>query len=237
MFPLLERKICDFLFPIECVFCGKGESWVCDNCFSKLNFRTEQVCPYCGLSSPEGKPCAACQAQTNLDRVLVAADYKEDKTKHLIKLLKYKFIKDIGNYLGDFITLFLSQYKEKSPCKIYNKDKFSLIPIPLHKKRYNWRGFNQAESIAKKLSENLNLEIKKDCLLRKKQQKPQTRLKKKERIKNVSGSMIWQGPPLDKEKIILVDDVTTTGATLNEAARALKAAGARRVEALVVARE
>lgn len=231
----IKEILLDLIFPVECVFCGHGNKWLCDTCLSGINFKYTQECPICRTRRREGEICDKCRPVYAIDRVVVAGDYNDEGTKKLIKLLKYRFIKDISDYLGDFITFFLSEIKEKSADKIYQKSTF-LTPIPLHKKRWNWRGFNQSELIARKLSENLGLDILKG-LERVKYKQPQTHFKKEARLNNMKNSFAWRGENLKNKKIILVDDVITTGATLNEAAKELKKAGARRVEALVVARE
>ena len=232
-----KLKLWDLIFPEECVFCKEDGGWICRNCFAKLNLRAIQVCPVCKRKSPEGRPCLNCQVKTNLDKVLVATDYNDEKIKKLIKLLKYRFLKGLAPYLGDLITLFLSDLKEREASKIYLSSNTFLTPIPLHQKRYNWRGFNQAELISQRLAENLGIETK-PCLERKKYHRPQTYFKRKERINNMKNTLsILDNNKVVNKKVILVDDVMTSGATLEESARVLKTAGARRVEALVVARE
>jgi len=111
-----------------------------------------------------------------------------------------------------------------------------LVPVPLHIRRERWRGFNQSQLIAEKLSDKFGIEI--DChgLKRVKHGKAQAKLSKSERWENIKGSFFWEKESLSGRNIILIDDVVTTGATLNEAAKVLKENGAGEVWGLVVAR-
>jgi len=120
---------------------------------------------------------------------------------------------------------------------LYNNFSQSLImPVPLHKKRLRWRGFNQSELLAKGIKKYFNLDLRLDELIRTKHKKPQTKLSGRKRKENVKGCFFWKGDWLDGKNIILVDDVITTGSTLNECAKVLKENGAGEVWGLVVAR-
>lgn len=162
----------------------------------------------------------------------MAGDYKEEKINKAIKLLKYRFIRDLSPYLGDYLSSFLRHSEES----FFVKKGTLVVPIPLHWRRYNWRGFNQANLIAMRLAQNLDLSISKK-LQRIRYKKPQTKLKKLERQKNIKNSFVWKGASLNKKDVVLVDDVVTTGATMDEAARVLKQNGARKIIGLAVASE
>ena len=111
----------------------------------------------------------------------------------------------------------------------------TLLPIPLHKKRKAWRGFNQAELLAEILAENFNVDLRGDLLKRIKNTKPQVGLKSLKRAENISGAFQVMGEARG-QTFLLLDDVITTGSTMNECAHVLKQAGADKVYGLAVAR-
>ena len=111
-----------------------------------------------------------------------------------------------------------------------------VVPVPLSRKRRRWRGFNQAELLARAVAQNYGLTLDSNNLIRIKHKKPQAKLNEIHRLANVKECFAWRGGDLNKKNIILVDDVVTTGATLNECAKVLKAAGAGQVWGLVVAK-
>ena len=232
---IITKNLWNLIFPIECIFCKDDGKWICNSCFNKLNFKTSQTCPRCGRVDINNKICPHCSSFFYFDKLTIVGDYNDEKIKKTIKLLKYKFVKDLGKNLSDYVALFLSEKNEKDIKKIYPQNTI-LIPIPIHKKRERWRGFNQSELIGKKLANNLGISFE-DKLKRIKYKKPQTKLRRRERIKNVENCFSWEGDSLKNKKILLLDDVITTGATLNEAARILKEEGAKKIEALVVASE
>jgi ComF family protein len=113
-----------------------------------------------------------------------------------------------------------------------------IISVPLHVKRFRWRGFNQAELLADEISEYFNLPMEKTILVRKKNNIPQVEVKdRKDRIENIRDAFICSSNEKVKDKtVILIDDVATTSAILGECAKALKSAGAKEVWGVVVAR-
>ena len=248
--------ILDLIFPIACLGCKKEGEWLCSKCSKNIPYNNHQLCPKCHKKSAFGAICNHCQNNFYLDGVLSAGNYKHKILGNLIKKLKYNHIKPLYAILANYLSIFfLSQKQETNilPSDLYNgklwkkfdqikktphcllspKD-FTIIPVPLHKKRYRLRGFNQAELLAKKFSEIFNLNLSTD-LIRIKHRKAQAKLNKEKRQINIIGSFDWQGKTMPKN-IILIDDVTTTGATLNECARVLKQNGAKKVWGLVVAR-
>ena len=160
--------------------------------------------------------------------------------------MKYYFVKDIavilGNYLSKFLQnkiqerSFLNNIFNKQDSDIFNKQDILIIPVPLYSRRLRWRGFNQAEEMAKIVAKNSNYEIDNNSLVRTKNKKAQAKLDEKQRRKNIENCFSWNGENLKNKNIILLDDVVTTGATLDECAKVLKQNGAHRVWGLVIAK-
>ena len=253
----LRDFILDLIFPIHCLGCKQEGVWLCQKCFRNLEFKANQYCLHCKSPNRFGEFCPECSKQYALDGVWIASEYDNDIIASLIKNLKYHFAKDLSLILGNFLSLFLKNLINQgrinkddlavglSADKLYRTticpDILSdissslIIPVPLHKKRLRWRGFNQAARITDTLSKNFNLKISHN-LKRIKHKKPQAKLNEAQRKANLQNCFTWTGSSLENQRIILVDDVTTTGSTLNECAKILKQADAKEIWGLVVAK-
>lgn len=189
-------------------------------------------CLVCDKSSFLGQTHAACRNRdTALSGLLVAADYQVESVQKLIWHLKYSSVRDIGAILAMVLTdFFVSQN-----LLDYFGDA-AVIPVPLHKKRLRRRGFNQAAVLAEDFAKRAGLQYL-PILNRLKNTKSQIDLEKADRLQNVKGLFAaLPSPSLGERKIILVDDVATTGATLNECAKALQTQQVKEIWGLVVAR-
>ncbi len=233
----LFNKIKEFakegLFPRKCLGCQKEGSFLCDDCLFLIDISPVN---YCLCQKPKileknGK-CPACFPRT-LDGIYNAAPYADFLVKKAILLFKYEpFIKNLSQPLTQII---LNHFCLLKPTPSFTG--YSVVNVPLDKKRQRWRGFNQAEELALKLTANLNLPMVSNCLVKDKNTAPQAQLAKNQRIVNLSNVFSCQKPEAIKgKKLLLVDDVFTTGATMEECAKALKAAGAKKVFAVSVAR-
>jgi len=178
----------------------------------------------------------------NLKEVFIAGDYEDKLLAKLITTFKYEGIKNIGSYLGKFLNFFwdgkIKIIKLKDKELALNLESSLIIPLPLTKARFKERGFNQAEILAINFCEEFSYQLFLG-LKRKGRKKHQAKLSEKQRLKNVSGQFFISEKDrvfLLGRDIILIDDVITTGATLNEAAKILKEAGAKEVFALVLAK-
>lgn len=231
----------DILFPIECLGCGHARLWLCDECFKKLKINQAQYCLKCKKENALGCFCQDCLEVGGLDGCLIAGDYQDKLLALTIKRYKYHFIKDLSQDLGNFLTLFLYNFQKNTlekypiyPRMLIDLETTLIITVPLHKKRLNWRGFNQAEELAKIVSDNFKLKLE-HGLVRQRYKKPQVKFKAEKRRENIKNCFAWKGGNLDNQDVLLIDDVTTTGSTLNECAKILKQNGARKVWGLVVA--
>lgn len=238
VFQKIKTLALDTLFPVNCLSCGQGDSWLCEKCFSKIKIVSDQVCPYCEKSiTPGGRTCFACKKKNGLDGIIVSTSYKNDPISLLVHCYKYRFIQDIASILGAIIIKSVSGHNLPLPDAI--------IPVPLHQRRLRFRGFNQSLLIAKYIGENitpsLEIPVLENILVRHRYTEPQMKIKNHSRRKNNiqnAFSVAKDAKEIIKDKNIwLVDDVATTGATLFECAKVLKKAGAKEVFALVVARQ
>lgn len=228
----------DVLFPVSCFSCGAPDQWLCRECNSRIPIFEDQVCPVCEqVWIPSGNLCFHCKKQRKprLDSLIVAVSYKNPLVRLLISVFKYRFIADLAGPLGNLITKSAMQNDLPVPDFV--------VPVPLHPRRLRWRGFNQSRLLAEKIRNDiappLEIEVL-EIIERKKFNQPQMGIKKySSRLKNVEGifSMKEKYPNLANKKILLIDDVATTGATLEECAKVLKSAGAKKVFAAVIARQ
>jgi competence protein ComFC len=233
-YELFKNRLLDLLFPIECISCGREDVWLCHDCLLKLPLGKNSECFFCGKANPLGFTCPGCAVEHHLDGVFVCADYSNQVVSELIKKLKYSFARELGEVLGEIAEHYFKKIAAEERLKKINLSKFIITPIPLHKKRYNWRGFNQAEIIARQLADKLSLEYE-DLLVRVKNNPPQARLGGAERKNNITNCFAAADKNLiSGKKIILIDDVATTGSTLDEAAGILMSAGADKVWGLVI---
>ncbi len=248
----------DLIFPRECFGCGREGDWLCQNCFHRVNFKQTQYCLNCKKENEFGQFCPDCKKQYQLDGVWIAFLYEEAVITKLVKSLKYHFVKELASELNNFFVLFLNNLINRSRLKTIDLtqgldwQKFSrvknlpqvildfkqslVIPVPLSKKRQRFRGFNQAEILARGMTNHYGMDLSLNQLVRIKHKKPQAKLNEMERKVNIKGCFAWRGNNLDKRNVILIDDVVTTGSTLNECAHVLKANGAGEVWGLVVSK-
>jgi ComF family protein len=157
------------------------------------------------------------------DDIICVADYEDETVNKLIKACKYRFVKDIAALLGEVLYTELKKQVKSGVC----------IPVPLSTRRKRWRGFNQATEIAKTVSVRNGLEYR-DCLKKIRHTKAQAKLSEQARLLNLENCFVLKENAPDE--IILIDDVITTGATLNECARVLRVAGAKKITIATVAK-
>ena len=235
---MLKEFILDLLFPKFCLNCSKEGSYLCQDCFSLIDILEKQYCPFCAQPRIviDGETCNHCRRSKHLSGLYYAASYNNFIIKKLINQFKYEpYIKELAKPLTSLIIAHLIYLN-----KLSNFDDFLLIPVPLYKKKLKQRGFNQTEEIAKELSSafsGVKIPVFDDVLIKIKQTPAQVELKKEEREKNIKGAFICQKSEIVQgRKILLVDDIFTTGSTMEECSRVLKDAGAKEVWGIVVAR-
>lgn len=226
------------IFPVFCLECKIEGEWWCESCIRK-NTIGVFYCPACHVINLHGKFCFNCQSGHYLNGVAAFLNYREEKiVGQLIKKFKYNFAYDVKRVWKTLADFALINIMEK--LQINNND-FVIIPVPLHKSRLKERGFNQSKIIAEIYYKNLKgkYDVALDCdgLVRNKFTQQQAKLNKQERLVNINGAFSWvkNNPP--GKVVILVDDVYTSGATMEECAKVLKKAGAQKVFGLVMARD
>lgn len=221
----------DLLFPVICQDCGLEGQYLCTPCQTKIKPPWPR-CLKCDKPSLAGSVHEACRSETlALSGLMVASNYENEAVRKLIWHLKYRSMQDIGQVLG----MLLADYFVEQDFLDYFAGAL-VVPVPLHQSRLRERGFNQAELVARDFAKRLSLECQ--PILRKvRKTKNQVDLEKRERLQNMMNAFSLISPlGLEERKIILIDDVATTGTTLNECAKVLRSAGAGEIWGLVVAR-
>jgi len=224
-----KRIALDLLFPQWCVGCGREGDFVCSSCYLSLPRIMPPICPRCGKPQPSGILCPSCVGwQADIDGI--RSPFQFDGVMHqAIYQLKYGNIRALAAPLARM----LQEYLTANPVPGE-----TLVPVPLHRKRLRERGYNQSGLLAKELSKLTNLPLVDDHLIRQRHTPPQAKTPTvDERRSNVTDAFTCRDQRLRDKQVLLIDDVSTSGATLNACAAALKAAGAASVWGLVLARE
>lgn len=237
MFLDAKNSILDLLFPALCAGCRAEGSFLCQNCAARLQW-IPPCCIVCGAWSPHGiktfpgRTCLSCRAKSNIYGFFSPFSFSCEPIRTLIHAFKYRRTRAIVPTLAAI----LEQYMQKFGINL--SVHAIIIPIPLHTSRERVRGFNQSALLAHHLAKKIGIPVKEKILIRTKKTVPQIELsgeERKENMKNAFTVSPYDATALRKKTILLLDDVKTTGATLEEAAQMLKGAGAKRVWAVTIA--
>ncbi|MCE9643352.1 MAG: hypothetical protein K8Q97_03505 [Candidatus Andersenbacteria bacterium] len=215
------QEIINAFAPARCVDCLCEDTWYCERCRAHAPIAT-QSCIICKTERPRGTTCINCREETNITGIVSVAPYSNHALQRGIEWLKFKGIRPIADTLAGLIIPHLARIDSLdalSRCAI-------LVPIPLHKNKLRQRGFNQSEDVAKAISALCNIQLA-PILRRKKATKSQAKLSHDERPHNMHeafemaiSKQEYSNIVARKPIIILIDDVSTTGATLMSASRA-----------------
>lgn len=218
----------DVIFPKRCLICGAYDTWFCEDCQNSAILQNDQICIICNRPSLNGVVHPTCATRSTLDGLMAAGKF--DQLQELIHSFKYNLIKDLAPALAEIYVKFIQENNLEDFF-----EQFCLLPVPLHKSRLRFRGFNQSHLIAEELAKRLKIPLLAEALVRIKNTEPQTTLDKSRRETNMEESFACPDSEIVRnKKILLIDDIATTGATLNECAKALKSAHAQTVWALVL---
>lgn len=240
-----KELLLDLLFPRRCPFCHEiipvEKAVICPECRQYVRQHyliREPVCKKCGkaLQREETEYCMDCMThRRSFDWGISMFQYgrrnlppvpgkKPGYEKHSMgeSILRFKY-HNCRDYAEYYIRELLYEHGEE--LERYQPD--VIIPVPVHRSRYRQRGYNQAEILANKLGEMLGAEVSSDLLVRVKKTRPQKELNTAERLKNLQEAFVLAGElPRKYRRIILIDDIYTTGSTMEICSRRLKAAGA-----------
>ena len=238
----LRNAIVDLFFPPRCGGCRRMGSWLCDRCLAQVERIHPPICSRCGLPLDASNPspvsdtehpilqCGRCRGMApELDGRRACAFYC-GPLREAIHQFKYRDVTVLAVPLGQLMALAWSELAPKE------QDLDAIVPVPLHPRRERERGYNQATLLARELGVNLGRPVVEDVLHRTRATAPQVNLNPRDRQANVQGAFRCEDLRLTGRRLLLVDDVCTTGATLEAAASALRQAGAAAVWAYTLAR-
>lgn len=236
------NDLMNFIFASNCRVCenllsGLEEKYICKDCFSKIEFITPPYCDKCGkilidsFKEIEKPICRDCHSLKRHFYKARAVGIYEEALREGIHLLKFEKKVGIHKPLGDLLVRYLKEQQDD----LIDRIDF-VIPVPLHRKRLKSRGFNQAQLLCHYIEKHFNLPVNLD-LKRIRFTPPQMNLRRQERLQNIKGAFEIKNKVAIAEKyILLVDDIFTTGATVDECSQVLLKAGAKQVSVLTLAR-
>jgi len=262
----LKAFILDTLFPIHCISCNKENVWLCDDCFQKIEPVFFQICPVCEkIITEKGQPCERCRKKNRtLDNLIVSARYKENNLSKLVHLYKYNFIEDLHIPLGKLLVKAILKNNLPIPDLIipiplhprrlrwrgFNQSELlakyvseNLTPgfsIPVFSDLIRRRKYTPPQMKIGKYSErrkNMEEAFEINKQISEKGSADRSPSGGLSASKKRTVRIDTQFQYLQDKKILLIDDIATTGATLFECAKILKQNGAKKVMGAVIARQ
>jgi len=218
----------NLLFPPRCINCGRGGAYICGSCRDMLCPIDAPVCDGCGALLPPGAMCMSCMWHlSQIDGICSVYNFGSVARK-AIHQLKYNNLRVIGGTMARLLFGYMTE--NHLTCDV-------LIPVPLHKSRLRERGYNQSSLLCRGLGGLCGIPVDEKSLVRSRRTVSQTECDREGRMSNVHGAFECSGDVLKGKNVVLVDDVCTTGATLQACAAALKAEGVITVRGLTFARD
>jgi len=223
-FQTLREQLLGLVLPIECLVCAQEGHWICLACLRELLVTRATTCTICAKAAENGL-CRRCAAATQLDGITSLFSYRQTGIQRLVKAVKFAHYTAAVDF---FAEEFGRQLLKRLP-----EEEWSFVPIPLSAARLRQRGFNQSLLFLESLAKHWPIEVW-EGLKRNRPTAAQAELTKTQRRANVKNCFTVTTKPVP-ETVVLFDDVVTTGATLGEAAKVLRRAGAKSVWAATVA--
>ncbi len=228
----LKGAALDFLFPRFCVGCGGEGSFICNSCQAGLPRIQPPICQKCGQPLPGSSGQSLCSNCLNWESAIdgIRSPFRfEGTVRKAVHEFKYRNLRAVSGQLASYLAGCLSDN---------NLSYDVIVPVPLHPKRLRERGYNQSLLLSSGLSKLTGFPVNDSSLVRTIYNVPQAKTGSvEERRENVIGIFSCVNEDLHKKKVLLIDDVTTSGATLNACASVLKTGGAETVWGLTLARE
>lgn len=223
----LRNHLADLLFPPRCLGCRRVDTWLCADCLGQIPRIEPPFCTRCGDRVEGGEICARCQTSPlHISRIRSVAHF-EGTVRHAMHHLKYRGHTALAEPLGGL----LATYWARHPAPVD-----AVVPVPLHAARLRERGYNQAALLAREMARRLGLAVDERTLVRERPTAPQVGLTASQRKDNVHDAFRCLNDALVGKQVLLIDDVCTTGATLEACTLALQRKGACSVQALTLAR-
>ena len=219
--------VLDLLFPPRCVACGAFGAWLCADCVATVEAFPPPLCARCAGPTRRGGLCAACRRSPGYLRGLRSVAVHRTPLRQAIHALKYEGMRVLAEPLGDI----LHQHWARQGLAVD-----AVLPVPLHPSRVRYRGYNQSALLAAAFTRRAGLNYHDDWVIRARKTRSQVGLSPQERWDNVWQAFHVSAPDVQGARLLLVDDVLTTGATLEACAHALREAGAAEVWALTLTR-
>ncbi len=231
----MKAILLNLFFPVNCASCGgyvnlTSEYGICRECVSEIAPVYSCGCRFCG-SPVDSKTefCRICAANQSYIDDFYTAFYYEGTVRNIIKKYKYGNARYVEKLLVDYLVNLFNKYiQEREKNRI-------VVPVSLHRRKLKERGFNQSEALAARLSKALRLKTVPRAIIRTRNTEPQYTKNRQERFSNVKNAFSASRKLCAGKDIVLLDDVSTTGATIQQAAAALRSAGAKRITAVTVA--
>lgn len=237
----MALSLLDLIYPPVCAGCGKeqthAEERVCPDCLHHFRIFPSPYCGRCGApvasaeESQPGKPCRNCPAgPVYFDQAHSLYSYEDERVKRVIHALKFHYQTGLAPLLARLM--------EHGYAVFFSGGRFDwVVPVPLHKSRRREREFNQSTLISQALVEKKNIPLREDIVIRVRPTIPQASLSPARRARNLVGAFAVPRPAEVRDRrVLVVDDVMTTGATVNEVCAVLRQAGAEYIAVLTLSR-
>lgn len=223
----LGDRFLNLLYPPRCVGCHRLGACFCAGCLEQIPRVEPPFCTRCGDRAAADGLCARCRISPLQIECIRSVAYFEGALREALHHFKYRGRTALAVPLGDLLAMYWMQHA--LPADV-------VVPVPLHAARLRERGYNQAALLARAMARRTGLALDEQTLVRQRATAPQVELDARQRQENVRDAFRCSGRALVGKRVLLIDDVCTTGATLEACAVALYEEGARSVQALTVAR-